>query len=552
MDRVLNKLNSVTKDTTNQVKKISDKVNALSELTKGVLGAGAAARHTAEMEAAAAAARKVAANAAANAAAAQRLAAEDKNAATAKAAANAAKSAEAAAKAAKEAEAAANEANQNRKRAALFENTAADSAADAAAAANEANQNRKRAALFENTAEEKAAAAAANEANQNRKRAALFENANKNENTNLSKVNTSLFNNDKKNNSNLAKIDTSLFQNTPSVAGRLALENVKENAPQLQLTVPQQTRLRSYAEDLYRVVRANPSAQVFIARTFEEIRRNELTSDQILRILSNLRAIAREDSRTLTDRNQPLDMVLNTVTENASANRSAIGPPTPTTDQRATLRNMVSRFFNIGMDVVNGLSDMDLFNALLLYHFLSMAPRSARSSSTATASASAPGLGNRAQELEDRAPRRQLALENRPPAQLALENRPPAQLALENRPPAQLALEDRNENRGLRIRTPPNAQNLYVSPASTGSLSLSNYDNNYRGNFTNDETPSPKASSRLNPGSSKNMVVYAKGGRRSRKMKSSRRMSCGCGVKFGGARKTRNRKNKRKSKTSRR
>jgi hypothetical protein len=535
MDRVLNKLNSVTKDTTNQVKKISDKVNALSELTKGVLGAGAAARHTAEMEAAAAAARKVAANAAANAAAAQRLAAEDKNAATAKAAANAVKSAEAAAKAAKEAEAAANEANQNRKRAALFENTAADSAADAAAAANEANQNRKRAALFENTAENSAsaaaaAAAAANEANQNRKRAALFENANKNENTNLSKVNTSLFNNDKKNNSNLAKINTSLFQNTPSVAGRLALENVKENAPQLQLTVPQQTRLRSYAEDLYRVVRANPSAQVFIARTFEEIRRNELTSEQILRILSNLRAIAREDSRTLTDRNQPLDMVLNTVTENASANRSAIGPPTPTTDQRATLRNMVSRFFNIGMDVVNGLSDTDLFNALLLYHFLSMAPRSARSSGarSSTAAASAPGLGNRAQELEDRAP--------------------------QNRPPAQLALQDRNENRGLRIRTPPNAQNLYVSPASTGSLSLSNYDNNYRGNFTNDETPNPtpKASSRLNPGSSKNMVVYAKGGRRSRKMKSSRRMSCGCGVKFGGARKTRNRKNKRKSKTSRR
>jgi hypothetical protein len=195
---------------------------------------------------------------------------------------------------------------------------------------------------------------------------------------------------------------------------------------------------------------------------------------------------------------------------------------------------MVSRFFNIGMDVVNGLSDTDLFNALLLYHFLSMAPRSARSSSTATASASAPGLGNRAQELEDRAPR--------------------TQLALENRPPAQLALQDRNENRGLRIRTPPNAQNLYVSPASTGSLSLSNYDNNYRGNFTNDETPNPtpKASGRLNPGSSKNMVVYAKGGRRSRKMKSSRRMSCGCGVKFGGARKTRNRKNKRKSKTSRR
>ena len=510
MDRVLNKLNSVTKDTTNQVKKISDKVNALSELTKGVLGAGAAARHTAEMEAAAAAARKVAANAAANAAAAQRLAAEDKNAATAKAAANAAKSAEAAAKAAKEAE----------------------------AAANEANQNRKRAALFENTAEEKAAAAAANEANQNRKRAALFENAN--ENTNLSKVNTSLFNNDK--GSNLAKINTSLFQNTPSVAGRLALENVKENAPQLQLTVPQQTRLRSYAEDLYRVVRANPSAQVFIARTFEEIRRNELTSEQILRILSNLRAIAREDSRTLTDRNQPLDMVLNTVTENASANRTAIGPPTPTTDQRATLRNMVSRFFNIGMDVVNGLSDMDLFNALLLYHFLSMAPRSARSSSTAaasaSASASAPVLGNRAQELEDRAPR----------------SRSSSQLALEDRPPAQLALQDRNENRGLRIRTPPNAQNLYVSPASTGSLSLSNYDNNYRGNFTNDETPNPtpKPSGRLNPGSSKNMVVYAKGGRRSRKMKSSRRMSCGCGVKFGGARKTRNRKNKRKSKTSRR
>jgi len=310
-------------------------------------------------------------------------------------------------------------------------------------------------------------------------------------------------------------VNTSLFQNTPSVASRLAIENVKENAPQLHLTVPQQTRLRSYAEDMYRIIRANPAAQTFITRAFEEIRRNELTSEQIRRILSNLRAIAREDSRALTDRNQPLDMVLNVVTENASANTGSIGPPTPTTDQRATLRNMVSRFFNIGMDVVNDLSDADLFNALLLYHFLSMGHGSASGS----ASASASGLGNRAHELQ---------------------NGPP---------PSRLALQNGNENRGLRIRTPPNADNLYVSPASTGSLSLSNYNN---GNFTTDTTPSPKASGRLNPGSSTNMVRYAKGGRRTRKMKSSRRMSCGCGVKFGGARKTRNRKNKRKSKTSRR
>ena len=494
MDRVLNKLNSVTKDTTNQVKKISDKVNALSELTKGVLGSGAAARHNAQLAAAVEAARKVAANAAANAAAAQRLAAEEaekkgdaKNNAAAKAAANATKAAEEAAKSAKQAEAAANEANQNRKRAALFEN------------ANE-------------------------------------------DNSNLSKVNTSLFENNKKTNSNLAKINTSLFQNTPSVAGRLDLENVKENAPQLHLTVAQQTRLRSYAEDLYRVIRANPSAQIFISQRFEEIRRNELTSEQIRRILSNLRAIAREDSRDLlTDRNQPLDIVLNSVTENASADSTAVGPPSPTTDQRATLRNMVSRFFNIGMDVINDLSDADLFNSLLLYHFLSMGrgsagpsrSRSGTAAASAAASATASALGNSALELENRASQ-------------------PSYLALENRPPAQLALEDRNENRGLRIRTPPNAQNLYVSPASTGSLSLSNYDNSYRGNFTNDKTPSPKASGPLNPGSSMNMVRYAKGGRRTRKMKSSRRMSCGCGVKFGGARKTRNRKNKRKSKTSRR
>ena len=539
MDRVLNKINSVTKDTTNQVKKISNKVNALSELTKGVLGSGAATRHNAEMAAAAAAARKVAANAAANAANAQRLAAEalakagDKNTAGAKAAANAAKAAEEAAKSAKEAEAAANEANQNRKRAALFENSAqnasasasASAAASAAANANEANQNRKRAALFENTDEEKAAKAAANaanEANQNRKRAALFED-NTSSNSNLSKVNTTLFNNDSKNksnNSNLSKVNTTLFQNTPSVASRLAIENVKENAPQLRLTVPQQTRLRSYAEDMYRIIRANPSAQIFITRAFEDIRRNELTSEQIRRILSNLRAIAREDSRDLlTDRNQPLDTVLNVVTENASANTASIGPPTPTTDQRATLRNMVSRFFNIGMDVVNDLSDVDLFNALLLYHFLSMGHGSGSGSGSRSASASGPALGNRAYELENGAP------------------------------PSRLALQDGNANRGLRIRTPPNADNLYVSPASTGSLSLSNYNNDE--NLTLDTTPTPKASGRLNPGSSTNMVRYAKGGRRTRKMKSSRRMSCGCGVKFGGARKTRMRKNKnRKTKKS--